>query len=63
MDECSRPHKGGCEQRCVNTLGSYKCACEPGYELAPDKKSCEGEFYICEVYIFYSRCKPLLNDG
>nr|DBA30180.1 TPA: hypothetical protein GDO54_006194 [Pyxicephalus adspersus] len=41
VDECSRPHKGGCEQRCVNTLGSYKCACEPGFELAPDKKSCE----------------------
>ncbi|XP_069800553.1 bone morphogenetic protein 1 [Dendropsophus ebraccatus] len=40
VDECSRPNKGGCAQRCVNTLGSYKCACEPGYELAPDKKSC-----------------------
>lgn len=40
VDECSRPNKGGCAQRCVNTLGSYKCACEPGYELSPDKKSC-----------------------
>uniref|UniRef100_A0AAY4DT21 Metalloendopeptidase n=1 Tax=Denticeps clupeoides TaxID=299321 RepID=A0AAY4DT21_9TELE len=40
-DECSKPDNGGCEQRCVNTLGSYKCACDPGYELAPDKKSCE----------------------
>ncbi|KAG8574151.1 hypothetical protein GDO81_009072 [Engystomops pustulosus] len=40
VDECSRPNKGGCAQRCVNTLGSYKCACDPGYELAPDKKSC-----------------------
>ncbi|ETE59504.1 Bone morphogenetic protein 1, partial [Ophiophagus hannah] len=38
VDECSRPNNGGCEQRCVNTLGSYKCACEPGYELAPDKR-------------------------
>ncbi|MBN3324354.1 TLL2 protein, partial [Atractosteus spatula] len=41
VDECSRPDNGGCEQRCVNTLGSYKCACDPGYELAPDKRSCE----------------------
>ncbi|KAI1887746.1 hypothetical protein AGOR_G00193530 [Albula goreensis] len=40
-DECAKPDNGGCEQRCVNTLGSYKCACDPGYELAPDKKSCE----------------------
>lgn len=42
-DECAKPDNGGCEQRCVNTLGSFKCACDPGYELAPDKKSCEGK--------------------
>nr|XP_057905222.1 bone morphogenetic protein 1-like isoform X1 [Doryrhamphus excisus] len=41
VDECSRPDNGGCEQHCVNTLGSYKCACDPGYELASDKSSCE----------------------
>lgn len=44
VDECSRPNNGGCEQRCVNTLGSYKCACDPGYELAPDRRRCEGEY-------------------
>ncbi|XP_004625741.1 tolloid-like protein 2 [Octodon degus] len=41
VDECAWPDHGGCEQRCVNTLGSYKCACDPGYELAADKKACE----------------------
>ncbi|XP_077456618.1 bone morphogenetic protein 1a isoform X1 [Stigmatopora argus] len=41
MDECSKPDNGRCEQRCLNTLGSYKCACDPGYELAADKRSCE----------------------
>uniref|UniRef100_A0A3B4A7Y7 Uncharacterized protein n=1 Tax=Periophthalmus magnuspinnatus TaxID=409849 RepID=A0A3B4A7Y7_9GOBI len=41
MDECSRPDRGQCEQRCLNTLGSYRCACDPGFELAPDKRSCE----------------------
>ncbi|XP_061886936.1 bone morphogenetic protein 1-like isoform X2 [Entelurus aequoreus] len=41
MDECSRPDDGGCEQHCVNTLGSYRCACDPGYELATDKSSCK----------------------
>ncbi|CAN9504895.1 unnamed protein product [Ophioblennius macclurei] len=41
MDECSRPDNGQCEQRCLNTLGSYRCACDPGYELAADKRSCE----------------------
>uniref|UniRef100_A0A8D0LA36 Metalloendopeptidase n=1 Tax=Sphenodon punctatus TaxID=8508 RepID=A0A8D0LA36_SPHPU len=41
VDECSQPDNVGCEQRCVNTLGSYRCTCEPGYELTADKKSCE----------------------
>uniref|UniRef100_A0A3Q2Q6B5 Metalloendopeptidase n=1 Tax=Fundulus heteroclitus TaxID=8078 RepID=A0A3Q2Q6B5_FUNHE len=41
MDECSRPDNGLCEQRCMNTLGSYRCACDPGYELAADRRSCE----------------------
>lgn len=43
MDECSSPDNGQCEQRCINTLGSYRCACEPGYELAADRRSCESE--------------------
>ncbi|RMC11221.1 hypothetical protein DUI87_12136 [Hirundo rustica rustica] len=41
MDECSLLDNGGCEQHCENTLGRYKCTCEPGYELTADKKSCE----------------------
>lgn len=44
VDECSQPNNGGCEQRCVNTLGSYRCACDPGYELALDKRRCEGQY-------------------
>ncbi|CAO2585469.1 Tolloid-like protein 2 [Lemmus lemmus] len=41
VDECSWPDHGGCQQHCVNTLGSYTCACDPGYELAADRKACE----------------------
>ncbi|KAM6976019.1 bone morphogenetic protein 1-like isoform 3-T3 [Tautogolabrus adspersus] len=41
MDECSRPDNGHCQQRCLNTLGSYRCACDPGFELAADRHSCE----------------------
>ncbi|XP_078731465.1 dorsal-ventral patterning tolloid-like protein 1 [Lampetra fluviatilis] len=39
-DECLRSDRGGCEQRCINSLGSFTCACDPGYELAPDKRTC-----------------------
>lgn len=52
-DECAKPDNGGCEQRCVNTLGSFKCACDPGYELAPDKKSCEGNV-VCVCVCFWN---------
>uniref|UniRef100_A0A7N6AXP6 Metalloendopeptidase n=1 Tax=Anabas testudineus TaxID=64144 RepID=A0A7N6AXP6_ANATE len=41
IDECSRPDNGHCKQRCLNTLGSYRCACDPGYELAADRHSCD----------------------
>lgn len=44
MDECSRPDNGQCAQRCLNTLGSYRCACDPGYELAADRRSCESKW-------------------
>ncbi|XP_037377454.1 matrilin-4 isoform X1 [Talpa occidentalis] len=30
----------GCQHQCVNTPGMYRCACNPGYQLAADNKSC-----------------------
>ncbi|XP_065171165.1 protein tolkin-like [Atheta coriaria] len=39
-DECSGTEHG-CAQECVNTLGSYVCACRIGYELHSDGKNCE----------------------
>ena len=41
FDEC-KTNKHGCSHICVNTLGSYRCQCEIGYELHPDGKHCEG---------------------
>ncbi|XP_044143744.1 vitamin K-dependent protein S-like isoform X1 [Bufo gargarizans] len=42
INECEDPEKvkGGCSQRCVNIPGSYRCACEDGYYLLPDKHTC-----------------------
>ena len=40
VDECSKD-KGGCEQICVNTIGSFHCECRNGYELV-DHKHCKG---------------------
>ncbi|CAB1318410.1 unnamed protein product [Coregonus sp. 'balchen'] len=41
QEYCPSPDNGLCEQRCVNTLGSYRCASDPGFELASDRHSCE----------------------
>ncbi|XP_078349239.1 mucin-like protein [Oculina patagonica] len=40
IDECVT-NKGGCEQNCSNTFGSFLCACNRGYRLNLDKKSCD----------------------
>ena len=44
IDEC-KVNKGGCQSICVNTPGSFKCDCEPGYRLTFDRTTCEGDHY------------------
>lgn len=40
-DECA-VIEHGCEQECINTIGSFECGCKIGYELHSDGKKCEG---------------------
>uniref|UniRef100_UPI003F67F393 complement component 1, r subcomponent precursor n=1 Tax=Danio rerio TaxID=7955 RepID=UPI003F67F393 len=42
-DECSSSSVGidpPCSQICLNTLGSFLCACQLGYTLQPDNRTC-----------------------
>lgn len=39
VDEC-QVHNGGCQQRCINTPGSYHCECKAGFRLHADSRSC-----------------------
>jgi len=39
INECARDG-GNCSHSCVNTLGSYTCVCNPGYELGMDERTC-----------------------
>ncbi|XP_033122076.1 uncharacterized protein LOC117121084 [Anneissia japonica] len=39
FDECL-DESDGCEHVCTNTLGSYVCSCNPGYELQNDMRTC-----------------------
>ena len=42
VDECSSNETNSCQFACINTVGSYKCACPTGYHLSADGKKCEG---------------------
>lgn len=42
VDECA-VNKGGCNQICHNTVGSYYCSCSNGYQLSSDNHTCNGE--------------------
>lgn len=41
INECATPDT--CSQVCVNLPGSYKCDCEPGYQMDPVNKTCKAE--------------------
>ena len=41
-DECAT-NNTLCDQVCMNTFGSYECACNSGYRLLEDSMSCEGK--------------------
>ena len=40
IDECRYRY---CQHRCVNLPGSFRCQCEPGFQLGPNNRSCVGE--------------------
>lgn len=41
VDECLESAISPCQHQCVNTLGSYRCICHPGYQLSGQR--CVGQ--------------------
>ena len=55
-NECANDFLNGCNQICTNTIGSFLCECNNGYELGDDLMTCSGLYnnimshlkYICD---------------
>ena len=45
VDECAMGIDN-CDQNCANTMGSYTCTCNAGYQLNSDGHTCNGWYYI-----------------
>ena len=43
-DECASDTSNSCTQQCMNTHGGFRCACDQGYMLNADGKTCDGEY-------------------
>ncbi|XP_035686713.1 multiple epidermal growth factor-like domains protein 6 [Branchiostoma floridae] len=67
-NECASSN-GGCAHNCVNTVGSYRCTCRPGYQLyssryCRDVNECSsnngGCDHICTntAGSYYCTCRP-----
>ena len=41
VDECTQ-NIHNCEHTCENTVGSFLCGCNAGYELTSDGRTCQG---------------------
>ena len=42
IDECANSSLNGCDQLCSNTIGSFACECNTGYQLNDDLMTCSG---------------------
>ena len=56
INECQTSN-AGCNQTCINTVGSFQCFCDTGYTLASDNLGCNGKHELlheCLMLLFFS---------
>lgn len=53
VDECEQGIST-CDSLCQNTIGSYRCACQTGYVLNRDGKTCRGKHCLIIYCTFTS---------
>ena len=55
-----------CTQACFNTAGTFRCGCNPGYQLASDGQTCKGNYVhvcLCNVIPYNQKYWWELNLG
>lgn len=61
INEC-QDGNSSCEQACMNTIGSYECACYDGYRLNQDGLTCTGNNnYVIKFYKLISNSIPFIH--
>lgn len=46
IDECKGPERACEGHACINTVGSYRCECETGYNFNSITRLCEGKIVL-----------------
>lgn len=57
IDECASAGACQAERVCVNTIGSFRCDCPPGYRTAGLGRQCRGEWALIEAFPSFTRVK------
>ena len=61
FDECSIMTDLCKNGRCINTLGSFRCECFPGYYYDTGTHICAGKDMNC--YLYYILWEPMEKSG
>ena len=51
VDECSLNY---CDQTCTNTIGSFVCECDIGFQLGSDLMTCTGTYIQTCIHTYTS---------
>ena len=61
INECDTTN-GRCEHSCTNTIGSFICSCDTGYQLDGNGLSCNGEGLL-KMKVVYACFHTVIADG
>lgn len=61
VNECEQ-NNGNCEQICINSQGSYRCACETGFDLLTEDGQGGVHIKVILAQILYLVCNSEVDE-